>query len=133
MKDIGNKIVEILKKNSRMPFLQIAKKLNVSEGTIRNRVNKLVKEGIIKKFTLELETETTAVIEIITNPNVATKNIVEEMKNFDVAEIYEVAGRFTILCIINTKNLEEANNLIEKIRAIKGVMQTETFPVLKKD
>jgi DNA-binding Lrp family transcriptional regulator len=133
MKELDNKILEILKKDSRTPFLQIAKKLNVSEGTVRNRVSKLIKEGVIKKFTIELETETTAIIEIITNPNVATKNIVAEIKKLNVTKLYEVAGRFTILGILETKNLEEANDLIEKIRAIKGVMQTETFPVLKKD
>ena len=133
MKEIDNKILEVLKENSRKPFLKIAKKLNVSEGTIRNRVNKLVKEGFIKKFTIEFETEATAIVGIRTNPNVTTSSIIAEIKKFSVANIYEVAGRFTIIAELKTRNLEEANSLIEKIRAIKGVLQTETFPVLKKN
>jgi len=131
MKDINDKIIEFLKKDARTPFLQIAKRLNVSEGTIRKRVKDLVKKGTIKKFTMETSSEAAAIIEIITNPETATDKISSSIKKLDVGTVLEVAGRFSILCHVNTKNLSEINEIVEKIRAIKGVMQTETFPILK--
>ena len=48
------KIIEILQKNSRTPFLTISKKLNVSESTIRKRVKKLENNEIIKKYTITI-------------------------------------------------------------------------------
>ena len=45
---LDDKIIEILKKDSRRPFVEIANELEVSEGTIRSRVKKLFEEGIIQ-------------------------------------------------------------------------------------
>ena len=49
---LDDKIIEILKKDSRRPFVEIATELNVSEGTIRSRVKKLFEEGVIQSFTI---------------------------------------------------------------------------------
>ena len=43
-------ILEILRKNARMPFLEIAKKIGVSESTIRKRVGNMEENGTIKKY-----------------------------------------------------------------------------------
>ncbi|MBI3026753.1 Lrp/AsnC family transcriptional regulator [Candidatus Woesearchaeota archaeon] len=52
--DIG--IIEILLKNSRTPFMEIARRLKVSESTIRKRVLNLEKKSIIKKYSLVVDT-----------------------------------------------------------------------------
>ena len=49
-------VIEILLKNSRTPFMQIARKLKVSESTIRKRVTNLEKNGVIKKYSLVIDT-----------------------------------------------------------------------------
>ena len=131
MDSLDTKIVQELRKNARTPFLQIAKKLDVSEGTVRKRVGKLVEGGVIKRFTLELANENNAIIEISTNPNIATEKISAEIKGIGIDRIFEVAGRFEILCFVKAKSLQETNEIVEKIRAIKGVTHTETFPVLR--
>ena len=41
---LDDRIMEILKKDSRRPFVEIANELEVSEGTIRSRVKKLLDE-----------------------------------------------------------------------------------------
>ena len=52
--DLG--IIELLSKNSRTPYMSIAKKLKVSESTIRKRVFNLEKKGVIKKYSLVVDT-----------------------------------------------------------------------------
>lgn len=131
MDEIDLKIIAILQKNAREPFLQIAKKLNVSEGTIRKRVSKLLKKGIIENFTLNLKGQTSAVIEVITDPRITTEKISDEIKKLDVSKVLETAGRVSIICFAKTDSLQETNSLVEKIRSIEGVLQTETLPVLK--
>ncbi|MHA1608087.1 MAG: Lrp/AsnC family transcriptional regulator [Candidatus Freyarchaeota archaeon] len=50
-------ILKILQKDSRIPFTQIAKTLNVPDTTIHFRVRKLVEKGIIRKFTVAVSAE----------------------------------------------------------------------------
>ena len=133
MDDKDKKIIEKLEHNARMPFLQIAKELQVSEGTIRKRVVNLVKNKLIKKFTIETSYQSRAVIEVITGLQIPTEKIVYEIKKVGVERIFEVAGRFTLLCLIKADNLTQVNEIVESIRQVHGVIQTETLPILKED
>ena len=45
-------IIDILSNDSRMPYTVIAKKIGVSESTIRNRIKVLEDEGIIQKYSI---------------------------------------------------------------------------------
>jgi DNA-binding Lrp family transcriptional regulator len=126
-------ILEKLEKNARTPFLQIARDLNVSEGTVRKRVNKLLQQGIIRKFSVEVKHETKAFIEITTSSQTPTREIVKQIQKIGVEKIFVVAGRITILCVISAESLEEVRDIVENIRDIPGVTQTETLPVLKED
>lgn len=128
---LDKSIIQKLLADSRTPFISIAKDLNVSEGTIRQRVSKLIKKGVIKKFTVELSTFTTAMVEIITSSSVPTQKISEKIKRLGVSRVFEVTGRFTIVAIVQADDLQKLNAVLESIRAIEGVIQTETFPVLK--
>lgn len=47
---LDKRILNILKKDSRCPFVKVAEEVGVSEGTVRCRVRKMVDEGIIKKL-----------------------------------------------------------------------------------
>ena len=131
MDELDQKIVNALQKNARVAFLQLAKELNVSEGTIRNRVARMQKKGVIRNFTVNLTTEASAFVEVVTDSRVPTSKISEEIKKLGIPQVYELAGRVTIVCLIKTKGLSETNDVVESIREIDGVSQTETFPVLK--
>ena len=131
MKDIGEEILEELTNNARMPFLQIAKKLEVSEGTIRKRVEKLQKNDFIKKFTIVKGKQTSVVVGIQTNPQFPTTEIVDKISQFGVDRILEVTGRFDAICFISSKDMERTNEVLEKIRTTEGIVHTETFTVLK--
>lgn len=132
MDEIDIRILDSLRKNSRNSFLQLAKKLKVSEGTIRKRVKNMLQKNVIKRFTIEESYDTSAVVEVVTTAQISTDRIVTDVKKIKgVQNTLEVAGRFTILCMVKTSNLESINEIVEKIRQVKGVLQTETFPVLR--
>lgn len=131
MDDLDQEIITALQKDARVAFLQLAKTLKVSEGTIRNRVFRLQKQKIIRNFTVNLTTEASAFVEIMTDPRVSTSDISVKIKALGIPQVYELAGRVTIVCLIKTKGLSETNDIVEAIRRIDGVQQTETFPVLK--
>ena len=128
---VDKKILEYLLKDSRTSFLSISKELNISEGTVRQRVAKLKKRGAIKGFTIQLGTFTTAFVQITTSSSVPTLKISEKIKKLGAIRVFEVTGRFTIIAMIQTESLIKLNQVLESVRSIEGVIQTETFPVLK--
>jgi len=52
--ETDKKILSILKENARKHFTDIAQQLDVSEATVRNRVKCLERNGVIKKYTIDL-------------------------------------------------------------------------------
>ncbi len=49
------KIIETLEKDSRTPYTVIADELEVSEATVRKRIDRMKERGIIKRFTVEID------------------------------------------------------------------------------
>ncbi|MGL6297695.1 MAG: Lrp/AsnC family transcriptional regulator, partial [Methanobacteriaceae archaeon] len=47
---VDEKILELMNEDARTPYRKIARELNISVGTVHNRVEKLTKGGIVKKF-----------------------------------------------------------------------------------
>jgi Lrp/AsnC family transcriptional regulator, regulator for asnA, asnC and gidA len=52
--DINQMIISILREDSSIPFIEIAKKIGISDGTVHIRVRKLIESGIINKFTISV-------------------------------------------------------------------------------
>lgn len=127
---VDEEIIKELKENSRKSFSEIGRKLDLTEGAIRKRVSNLVDSGAIKRFTIETAGNN-AIIGVQTDPQILTKTIVENLKKLNISKTFETTGRYDLFCIINSKNSEDVNNMLEKIRTTKGVIGTETFSVLK--
>lgn len=133
MDEIDNLIIRELEADGRKPYTEIAKKLGLSEGTVRKRVEKLVNEGKIK-FTVIITAKTgfSAIVLIKTSPQAKTSAIVDSMKKIrEVKEIYEVAGDADVIVKISCNNAEEFNDLIDEIRSIPNILETRTYTVLK--
>lgn len=129
-------IIEILSKNSRTSFMEIARKLKVSESTIRKRVANLEKEGTIKKYSLIVDTSK------IGYDNIALIGIdVVPEKYLDVAkkltELNEVkyaassTGDHMFMLEVWAKNGEELKALSDKLKSFDGV--TRICPAIIKD
>ncbi|OGD52968.1 hypothetical protein A3K80_03375, partial [Candidatus Bathyarchaeota archaeon RBG_13_38_9] len=54
---IDRDIIQILQEDASTPFVEVAKKIGVTDGTIHQRVKKLKKSGVIKRFTIQLNSE----------------------------------------------------------------------------
>jgi Lrp/AsnC family transcriptional regulator, regulator for asnA, asnC and gidA len=130
---LDDKIIEILKKDSRRPFVEIANELEVSEGTIRSRVKKLFEEGIIQAFTIKTSSKNVkALVEVKIDVNVNTSEIADQIASFEgVSEVYEVTGEEDIVAIIDVTSSLQLNEIIERIRRFDNVESTRTRLILK--
>ena len=128
-------ILKALKENGRTPFLKIAKELSISEGTVRKRVKTMLEQGTIQKFSTELSSKLQfdTVICIKCDPK-KTHKIVENILSSDngISFVFEVAGKYDIILHAQTEKAEEMNSLIDRIREMDGVKETESFTVMKK-
>jgi len=130
---LDERIIEILKKDSRRPFVEIADELKVSEGTIRSRVRKLLEEGVIQSFTIKTSSKNVkAIIEVKIDVNLNTSEIAQFIAKFDgVSEVFEVTGEEDIVAIIDVTSSPQLNDIIEHIRRFDNVQSTRTRLILK--
>ncbi len=119
-------IIEILRKNARTSNSDIGRELNVSEGTVRKRIQKLTEDGTIKKFTIVLRNQgVEGVVLVRTEPRKA-KEIFDYIRSrYD--EIYEFSGRYDIAIRVNCRSLDELNTMVDELRVLDGVRNTDTL------
>ncbi len=132
---VDEKIIEYLKENSRESFVDIGKKLKLSESAVRRRVKNLLGSGAIKKFTLELgeENATSAIVLVSVDSATDTSKVSQKLTKLEgVKTVYEITGQYDITVIISAATISEINNSIDALRKIPGVVDTNTVIILKK-
>jgi Lrp/AsnC family transcriptional regulator, regulator for asnA, asnC and gidA len=131
---IDEKIIAILKINSRQPFVEIAKEIGLSESAIRRRVKNLMDTKIIKRFTVELDNKnrTSAITLISVTSTSDTSTVSTALMSLNGVEvIYEITGQYDIAAIISSSSVAEINRCIDDVRRIEGVSDTNTVIVLR--
>ena len=129
------KIIEYLKEDSRESFVDIGKKLKLSESAVRRRVKNLVSSGTIKKFTVELgeENTTSAIVLVSVDSATDTSKVSSKLAKLEgVKTVYEITGQYDITTMISASNISDINNSIDALRKISGVIDTNTVIILKK-
>jgi Lrp/AsnC family transcriptional regulator, regulator for asnA, asnC and gidA len=132
--EIDRRILEILKIDSRKSFVDIGKELNLSESAVRRRVKNLLRTGIIKRFTLEVDTgENTSAITLLSVDSSADTAVVTTrlLAIHGVKTVYEITGQFDIAAIISASSISEINQSVDLIRRIEGISDTNTVIILK--
>ena len=137
------KILEILKEHGDYTTRQIAKKTLLPPTTIHNRIRKLKEEGIIKRFTVQLDDEKvgkgfmayvliSADIGALKQKHKTQYDLVSELRKFDFVERADVvAGGTDLVTIIRVKDVAEFDKvLLGKIQLIEGVDKTQSLIVI---
>lgn len=132
---VDEKIIDFLKEDSRESFVDIGKKLKLSESAVRRRVKNLVDSGTIKRFTVEVgeENATSAIVLISVDSTTETSKVSEKLAKLEgVKVVYEITGQYDIITIISATNISEINSSIDALRKIPGVIDTNTVIILRK-
>jgi len=132
---VDERIIGYLKEDSRESFVDIGKKLKLSESAVRRRVKNLVDSGTIKKFTLEIgeENSTSAIVLVSVDSATDTSKVSLKLAKLEgVKTVYEITGQYDITTIMSATNIAEINTTIDALRKIPGVVDTNTVIILKK-
>ncbi len=128
------KIIEYLRNDSRESFVDIGKKLKLSESAVRRRVKNLVDIGTIKKFTIEVgeENATKAIVLVSVESSTDTSKISSKFTRLEgIKTIYEITGQYDIVVIVSAPTIGEINQSIDALRKIPGVTDTNSVIILR--
>ncbi|HSB50571.1 MAG TPA: HTH-type transcriptional regulator LysM [Nitrosopumilaceae archaeon] len=127
-------IIEFLRNDSRESFVDIGKKLKLSESAVRRRVKNLVDNGTIKRFTIEEgeKNTTSAIVLISVDSTIDTSKVSSKLTKLDgVKTVYEITGQYDISVIITAPSIGEINSSIDALRKIPGVIDSNTVIILR--
>lgn len=132
MDELDRQILDILRRDARTPYTEIADEVGTSEGTVRNRVEQLVESGVIERFTVATRTgNVKAMIEIRVDVNVHTGGLTERLvEHNEVDLVWQVSGEEDIVLVVDTADTEKLNKLISRVRELDEVVSTKTRLIL---
>jgi Lrp/AsnC family transcriptional regulator, regulator for asnA, asnC and gidA len=132
--DLDRAVVAALQADGRESFRNIARKLNVAEGTIRNRYERLSEAGVLDVVgvtnPLALGFDAMAMVGVKTSGR--PQQVSEELGELEeVSYVVVVAGQFDLLVELVCTDHDHLLDMIERMRALDGVVTTDTFVYLK--
>jgi DNA-binding Lrp family transcriptional regulator len=135
MDDTDRQLIALLRDDARMPVVALAKKLRVARATVQNRITRLETEGTIVGYTVRLRPEAEAhriraimSISIDGHHGDAVGRALRGHPN--VVALHTTNGRWDFMAELRADTLEAFDKVLNTVRAIKGISNTETSILL---
>ena len=135
--NLNREIVKMLLNDGRRPYKDIATALDVSEGTVRNRVQSMKKAGALRIVAVvdptQVRYQSDAIVGIRAAPNCSVEKVAKRLgESSDVVYILWVTGRFDLLVEIVTNNLRKFHEFLEReIHLQPDIASSEVMSGLK--
>jgi Lrp/AsnC family leucine-responsive transcriptional regulator len=136
---IDRRILRLLREDGRMPHAAIAKTVGLSGPAVHDRVRKLEAAGIISGYTAVLDPialDRSHVAFVLVTLSEGSEFAIDEpivariCEETDVLEFHRVAGQDCYLIKVRTATNKDLEQLLRRIRLIRGVARTRTTIVL---
>jgi DNA-binding Lrp family transcriptional regulator len=132
MDDLDREILNRLRRDARTPYTEIAEQVGTSEGTVRNRVDQMMDDGIIERFTVTTRTgNVKAMVEISVDMNVDTGEVSDSLAEWEEVDfVWQVSGEEDIVLVVDCVDTRAVNELISRAREVEDVEGTKTRLIL---
>jgi DNA-binding Lrp family transcriptional regulator len=129
--ELDRRLIALLRDDGRMPTATLAKKLAVSRGTIQNRIDRLLRNGVLLGFTVrlrsELEDQGVRAMTLIEVRGNATDAVVATLRQLpEVVQVHSTSGRWDLVVEIRVQDLHTFDRVLRDVRSIKGIANSET-------
>ena len=132
--DRNQKILTLLKTDSRKSFTEMVKELSLSEGAVRKRIKQLIESKVIERFTIEtsqLLHPVRSIVMVKLSPKAQSNKIIEFIRKMaGVNSAYTITGGYDVFVDVGASNTTELQEKIISIRNQKGVNNTLTMTIL---
>jgi len=134
LSELDSQLFQCLQADGRASFSALARKLGISEVTIRRRVARLIRDGV---FTITavadpglLGLNQMAWTALTVHPSAAS-GIAQQLVTFpQVTYVVQTTGRYGVMAELGCHDQPELRRVLAAIRKIPGVQRTETFTYL---
>jgi len=121
--ELDKKILFQLINNARIPTNELAKNLSITSPTVCSRIKKLKKMGIIKRFSININTSILGYKTFLVSLSIINYNKIEEIinhliKNPFVQEINKIIGNYDIEIMLFSTTLEHFHAIMENLREL---------------
>ncbi|MBE4907291.1 Lrp/AsnC family transcriptional regulator [Bacillus luteolus] len=136
--EIDKKILQLLTENGRMSYVDIGKELSLSRVAIRERVNQLMENGVIEKFSVVINSEkvgkgVSAFFEVDCEPASLVKVAEALANNPQVASCYQMTGPSTLHMHVLVEDFVKLENFInEELYSLEGITRVESHILLRR-
>jgi Lrp/AsnC family leucine-responsive transcriptional regulator len=133
------KIIEILSKNARISLREIKKKVDLSPSSIRNRMERLVNLGVIKRYTLDVDYRKLGydiqVLALITSKPSESDMLCQTLSEYnEICEVHRTSGLANFICMVRVRDIGELTKFITgELEKLNGIERIETMFVLPQD
>ena len=133
--DTDRSIIEVLERDARTSLRRIAEEVDVSLGTVSNRVKKLEENGVIRDYRVILDSE-----KVGWNLNVVIGLRIQKGRLIEIQEkiardnrvygVYDVTGEFDSMVIARARDRSDLDDLSKNVLSMDGVVRSVTHLVL---
>ena len=120
------KIVELLRRDARTTNNAIAKQVDLTEGAVRNRIGRLVRSDVIRRFTIETGPELHEAIVLVKTRTKGSKDVLRRMRKY-ADRLFETAGDYDVAAFLSAESMERINSMVDRLRTVDGVTSTVTL------
>ena len=133
--NLDQQLIELLKVNARLPVVTLAKSLGCARSTVQLRLKALEDSGVISGYTVSVkkrqkDSSIRAMVLISSDSKTEFDVIKGLTRRHEIVKLYSSSGRYDLCAILTTESTQELDAIIDKIRAIKGVVDTFSTIVL---
>lgn len=135
MREVDQRLIELLRANAREPVASLARKLGLARSTVQDHMARLEREGVIAGYTLRLaeaaqSARLRAIVMISADPKRAERVVVELKKIPKVRSLSAVAGPFDLIAVVEAQTTAEMDASLDAIGRANGVARTVSSIIL---
>ncbi len=131
MDDLDYKLLGLLTNDARASVSDLANELGVSRGTVQNRIDRMKRDKVIHRFTVQMgsdeEDHQISAFTLIKLNADDGKVAIASLKRIDgVLDISTLSGAFDLVVELRTSSLKRLDGILDRIRSIKDVSETQS-------
>jgi len=130
-------LLALLKQNSRATVTEIAATLDLSRVTVKSRINALKKDGIIRRFTIDVADtadqdliHAVSLFELDLSRNDRVHRALRRIP--EVISMYSTNGKWALVVYTETQHLADFDALLNRLGKLDGVSNIETCLLLSR-
>ncbi|TPE52119.1 Lrp/AsnC family transcriptional regulator [Amaricoccus solimangrovi] len=133
--DLDARLIGLLRADGRMPTATLARHLGVSRGTAQNRIDRLLRRGVLLGFTARVRGDeggggVRAIMAIELRAAEARRVVAQLRRMPEVGRVHSTNGRWDMIAELVTPDLAALDAALTAIRAMPAVANSETSILL---